>query len=165
MGLFFHTFNHAIQVIFKVSFFWFVDAPVLCIFIPIKNPTYPPTIEPTKPQIKPENMKMTYYIKRKNESCFFNQGMLYINQIYFERNFRPVEKKLLARARPSQQLTELGPAQPNFFCNPQTVGSQQSRKSSSLLIRHMVHFSRSMTVSSVGSRQSTKRKHLRGCYA
>ena len=71
MGLFFHTFNHAIQVLFKVSFFWFVDAPVLCIFIPIKNPTHPPTIEPTKPQIKPENMKMTCYIKRKKMKVAF----------------------------------------------------------------------------------------------
>ena len=70
-GAVFHTFNHAIQVIFKVSFFWFVDAPVLCILIPIKNPTYPPTIEPTKPQIKPENMKMTYYIKRKKWKLLF----------------------------------------------------------------------------------------------
>ena len=32
MGLYFHTINLAMQVVFDVSFLGFVDAPVMCIF-------------------------------------------------------------------------------------------------------------------------------------
>ena len=75
MWLYFHTINHAIQVFFKVSFLGFVDAPVLCIFIPILNPTHPPTTDPPNPKSNRKNMKMAYYNKtEKIKFAFLIEG-------------------------------------------------------------------------------------------
>ena len=48
------------------------------------KPNPPPYHQPTQPKIKPEKYENgLLHQNGKNEICFFNQGKLYINPIYF----------------------------------------------------------------------------------